>query len=354
MSKQKGINQTQENSEINLEIYSAFFEDLKNKVATSRYKAVRMVNNELILLYHHIGSEIIKRQELYGWGAKIIDKLSKDLLSEFPDMKGFGTSNLNYMRRFAKEFSDSQFVQQAAGKLPWFHIVTIMDKLKDIDARMFYITEAINSGWSRSILTLQIESDLYARQGQAITNFKEQLPSIQSDLAQSTLKDPYLFDFMSIGKEAHEREIEKALITHMEKFLLELGKGFAFVGRQYHLEVGDQDFYLDMLFYNYILRAFVVVELKNTPFQPEYAGKMNFYISAVDAVMKHKNDNPTIGLILCKSKNKIIAEYTLQNMTNPIGLAEYRITEAIPENIKTGLPTIEELEMALNKNLNDD
>jgi predicted nuclease of restriction endonuclease-like (RecB) superfamily len=346
--------QTTNDNDLNLREYIEFLENLKTKVSASRYKAARLGNNEVILLYHYIGTEILKRQQLHGWGAKIINQVSKDLTSEFPDMKGLSPTNLKYMRRFAKEFPDFEFVQQAAVQLPWFHLVTIMDKVSDRDARIFYIMETIGCGWARSILTVQIETDLYNRQGRAITNFKDKLPCVQSELAQYTLKDPYLFDFLSIGKEAHEREIEKGLIAHMEKFLLELGKGFAYIGKQYHLEVGGQDFYLDLLFYNFRLRAFVVVDLKNTPFKPEYAGKMNFYISAVDSVLKHETDNPTIGLILCKSKNEIVAEYTLQNINSPIGLAEYRVTEALPENIKTELPTIEELEQALNKSIDEE
>jgi len=349
MAKQNNKLITQNNSDFNLAEYSKLLQDLKDKVSSSRYRAVRAANNEVIFLYHYIGTEILKRQKEHGWGAKIIDQLSHDLSSEFPEMKGFSQRNLKYMRRFAKDFSDFQFVQQAAAQLPWFHLVTIMDKVKDPDERVFYITETIGCGWARSVLTVQIETDLYNRQGKAITNFKDKLPSPQSELAQYTLKDPYVFDLMSIGKDAQEREIEKGLVAHMEKFLLELGKGFAFVGRQYQLEVGNQDFYLDLLFYNYHLRAFVIIELKDTAFKPEYAGKMNFYLSAVDSLMKHETDNPSIGLILCKSKNKVVAEYTLQNMTSPIGLAEYRITESIPENIKTSLPTIEELERELSK-----
>lgn len=349
MSKQINQLDAQDKSDFNISEYSNLLQNLKNKVSSSRNRAARVANNEVIFLYHYIGTEILKRQEEQGWGAKIIDQLSCDLSSEFPEMKGFSTRNLKYMRSFAKDFPDSQFVQHAAAQMPWFHLVTVMDKVKDHNARIFYITEAIGCGWARNVLTLQIETDLYNRQGKAITNFKDKLPSPQSELAQHTLKDPYVFDLMSIGKDAMEREIEKGLVAHMEKFLLELGKGFAFVGRQYHLEIGDQDFYLDLLFYNYHLRAFVIIELKDTAFKPEYAGKMNFYLSAVDSIMKHEADNPSIGLILCKSKNKVVAEYTLQNMTSPIGLAEYRITESIPDNIKTSLPSIEELERELSK-----
>lgn len=329
--------------------YTEFFEQLKNHVAASRYKAARAVNKELILLYHHVGTEILKRQHAHGWGAKVIDKLSKDLTSAFPEMKGFSTRNLKYMRLFAETYPHVEFVQEVLAQLTWYHNLTLLDKVKDPDVRLFYIKNAIEYGWSRSIMVIQIETGLHKRQGQAITNFKDKLPSPQSDLAHYTLKDPYIFDFLSIGQEAHEREVEKGLIQHMEKFLLELGAGFAFVGRQYHLDVGEQDFYIDLLFYHLKLRSFVVIELKDSKFKPEHAGKMNFYLSAVDDLIKHPSDNPTIGLILCKSKNNVLAGYTLRDMTKPIGLAEYRLCESLPEEFKTALPTIEELEAELSK-----
>jgi predicted nuclease of restriction endonuclease-like (RecB) superfamily len=329
--------------------YAEFFEQLKNHVASSRYKAARAVNKELILLYHHVGTEILKRQQEHGWGAKVIDRLSKDLTTAFPEMKGFSTRNLKYMRLFAETYPHLEFVQEVLAQLTWYHNLTLLDKVKDQDARLFYIKQAIEYGWSRSIMVMQIETGLHKRQGQAVTNFKDKLPSPQSDLAHYTLKDPYIFDFLSIGKEAHERAIEKGLIQHMEKFLLELGAGFSFVGRQYHLDVGNRDFYIDLLFYHLKLRCFVVIELKDKDFKPEYAGKMNFYLSAVDDLLKHSNDNPSIGLILCKTKDQVLAEYALRDVTKPIGLAEYRLTEALPEDIKTALPTIAELEAELSK-----
>ena len=331
--------------------YNQLLNDLKQRVASSRYKAALNVNKELILLYHHIGIQILEAQAKQGWGAKVIDQLSKDLSAEFPEMKGFSTRNLKYMRKFAHEYSDVVFVQQVVALLPWGHNVLLMNCFSEKKSRMFYIKKAIEHGWSRSVMMMQIELSLHKRQGQAITNFKDKLPYPQSDLANYTLKDPYIFDFLSIGKEAHEREVEKALVHHMEKFILELGAGFAFVGRQYHLEVGGQDFYIDLLFYNLKLRCFVVVELKDKDFKPEYAGKMNFYLSAVDDLVKHASDQPSIGLILCKSKNNVLAEYTLRDMTKPIGLAEYRLTENLPENLKTTLPTVEELEAELSKDL---
>ncbi len=330
--------------------YRQFLADLKQSVYNARYQAASNVNKELILLYHHIGNKILEAQKNQGWGAKVIDRISKDLKAEFPDMKGFSSRNLKYMQRFAKEYRDLQIVQQVAAQLPWFHIATIMDRVDKKENQIFYMRNAAQYAWSRSVLVIQIESNLHQRQGQAVTNFKERLVSPQSDLAQYTLKDPYIFDFLSIGEEAHEREIEKELIRHMEKFILELGSGFAFVGRQYHLEVAGQDFYIDLLFYHLKLRCFVVIELKDKDFKPEYAGKMNFYLSAVDDLVKHETDQPSIGLILCKDKNNILAEYTLRDMNKPIGLAQYRFTQGLPENLKTALPTIEELEAELSKN----
>lgn len=329
--------------------YSNFLEQLKQKVLTSRLKAVRAVNTELIALYYHIGSEILVRQKQSGWGAKIIDKLSVDLSKAFPDTKGFSIRNLKYMRKFAEDFPDDKFVQQLVAQLPWGHIVFLMNLISKKEERIFYIENAVKYGWSRNVMVMQIESDLYSRQGKAITNFKQQLLGAQSDLANQTLKDPYIFDFLNIGKEAEEREVEKALIKHIENFLLELGEGFAFVGRQYHLEVANQDFYLDLLFYHLKLRCFVVIDLKSGEFKPEYTGKMNFYLSAVDDLVKHSSDNPTIGLILCKSKNNVLAEYALRDMTKPIGLSEYRLTKNLPKKLQTLLPTIEELESELKE-----
>ncbi len=333
--------------------YSNFFEQLKYKVSTAQYKAAKAVNQELILLYHHIGTEILHRQQEFGWGSQVINQLSKDLTSAFPEMKGFSVANLHNMRRFADLYSYDAILQQPAGELPWYHHVMLMEKIKNPSERSFYIKQSVEHGWSRSVLTHQIESKLFERQGKAITNFKAVLPDEVSKLAQQALKDPYIFDFLSLGKEASEREIEKGLIAHMEKFLLELGSGFSFVGRQFHLEVAKRDFYLDLLFYHLKLRCFVVIELKAVDFEPEFAGKMNFYLTAVDKKLKHPTDNLSIGLLLCKTKDQVIAEYAFQDMTKPIGLAEYKITEALPENIKTELPSIEELERELAKDFEE-
>ena len=331
--------------------YAEFIEELKNKVAESRYKAASSVNKELILLYHHIGTEILSRQETHGWGTKVIERLSKDLTSSFPEMKGFSPRNLKYMRLFAYAYKDFEFVQQVAAQLPWFHIVVLIERVKDEEEREFYVRKAIENGWSRNVMVHHIESDLYKREGKAITNFKDKLPSPHSDLAIRTLRDPYCFDFLSIGSEAHEREIEKSLVYHIEKFLLELGEGFAFLGRQYHLAIGNKDYFLDLLFYHVKLRCFVIGEIKAKDFKPEHAGKMNFYLSAVDDLLKHPSDNPSIGLILCKSKDQVTAEYALRKMDQPIGIAEYNIVKTLPKNIQTELPTIEELETELTRKM---
>lgn len=344
----------QEAQEVLTKEYAELLENLKLRVTTSRYYAAKAVNKELILLYHYIGQEILSRQKQHAWGSKIIDHLSKDLRATFPDMKGFSSRNLKYMRQFAEEYPDFEFVQQVAAQLPWFHIATIMNRVRQKQDQIFYMKRSIEHGWSRSVMSMQIDKALHKRQGQAITNFQAKLPSLQSDLAHYILKDPYIFDFLSVGDEAHEREVEKDLIHHMEKFLLELGAGFAFVGRQYHLEVADKDFYIDLLFYHLKLRCFIVIELKDKDFQPEFAGKMNFYLSAVDDLIKHQSDQASIGLILCKSKNNVLAEYTLRDMAKPIGLAEYRLNEALPENFKIALPTIEELEAELSKDFKNE
>ena len=333
--------------------YGVFLENLKQQVYQRRYQAARQVNRELIFLYHHIGTEILRQQNEQGWGTKVIDQLSKDLHAEFPEMKGFSPRNLKYMRKFADEYPSMEFVQEVLAQLTWYHLITLLDKVSDQTIRNFYMNGAIENGWSRNVMVMQIEQALHLRQGKAVTNFSDKLPSPHSDLASNTLKDPYMFDFLGLGDEAQERAVERALIHHMEKFLVELGAGFSFVGRQYHLEVGNQDFYVDLLFYHLKLRCFLVIELKDKDFKPEYAGKMNFYLSVVDDVLKHSSDNPSIGLILCKTKNNVLAEYTLRDMAKPIGIAEYRLTESLPEHIKTALPSIEELEAELSKTLTD-
>lgn len=332
--------------------YSDFLKELKSKIHTAQQKAVRTVNQELVSLYWEIGKSILERQESEGWGKKVIQQLSKDLLEAFPDMKGFGERNLRYMRDLAKTWPDKTIWQQAVAQLPWGHNVVLLEKIPNESDRLWYAQQSLENGWSRNVLIMQIESNLKGRSldSKKTHNFSVTLPAPQSDLARETLKDPYIFDFLSIGKEAHEREIEKALIDHMQQFLLELGAGFAFIGRQVHLEVGEKDYYLDLLFYHTKLHCYVVIELKADAFKPEYVGKLNFYLSAVDDKIKSSEDKPTIGILLCKNKDKVTAEYALKDFSKPMGISEYKLGDAIPEKIKTALPTIEELEKELAKN----
>lgn len=329
--------------------YKDFLTALKARVKQAQMRAGLAVNSELILLYWDIGQDILSRQAAAGWGAKIIDQLALDLRSAFPDMKGFSPRNLKYMRTLAEAYSDRSFVQQVVAQIPWGHNVRLLDRVKDHAEREWYIKQTCENGWSRDVLSLQIERKLYQRQGQAITNFERTLPAPQSDLAQQLLKDPYSFDFLTLGNEAHEREVERGLLEHIRSFLLELGVGFAFVGSQYHLEVGNQDYYLDLLFYHLKLRCYVVIELKVVEFEPEFAGKMNFYLSAVDDLLRHQDDQPSIGLILCKTKNKVIVEYALRGTHKPIGVSEFQITESLPEEFKETLPSIEKLEEELSE-----
>lgn len=335
---------------IEREDYHSLFLELKSKIHQSQIRAALAVNKELVLLYWQIGNSILIKQEKEGWGSKIIEQLAKDLKSEFPLMKGFSVRNLKYMRSFAENYRDLEFVQVVLAQITWYHNITLLDKVKDSTERNFYIQESIKNGWSRNVMVHQIESNLYKRQIQAekVHNFQETLSKPQSDLAHEMLKDPYNFDFLCIGEEIKEKDLESALVKHITKFLLELGAGFAFIGKQYHLEVAGQDFYIDLLFYHIKLRAYVVIELKAGDFKPEYAGKLNFYLSAVDKILKSDDDKPSIGIILCKSKSKIIAEYALRDITKPIGVSEYMLTESIPENFKGELPSIEDLEKSLS------
>jgi len=328
--------------------YDELLRDLKVRIGQAQVRAAFAVNSELVLLYWSIGRDILMRQQQEGWGAKVVDRLASDLRRAFPEMKGFSRTNLLYMRAFADAYDDEQFVQQVVGQIPWGHNVRILDQVKDTQEREFYIRQTIQYGWSRLVLEMQIESNVYRRQGKATTNFERTLPAPQSDLARQLLKDPYNFDFLTLGQETHERDLERGLIEHIREFLLELGVGFAFVGSQYHIEVGGQDFYLDLLFYHLRLRAYVVIELKVTEFKPEYAGKMNFYLSAVDDLLRHKQDQPSIGIILCKTKNKVVAEYALRDTQKPIGVSSFQLTELLPEKLQGNLPTIEELEAELS------
>ena len=327
--------------------YAAWLAELKARIHAAQQRATLAVNRELVLLYWQIGRDILALQERDGWGAKVIERLAQDLRSAFPTMKGFSRANLMYMRAFAEAWPDVAIVQQAVGQLPWSHNLVLLTKLKTPEQRLAYARSAIEHGWSRNVLTIHIERRLLEREGQAVTNFDQRLPKPQSDLARESLKDPYLFDFLGVGDEASERAIEDAIVHHITRFLLELGAGFAFVGRQVHLEVGGEDFFIDLLFYHLKLRCFVVIELKAGAFKPEYAGKLNFYLSAVDAQMKTAQDGPSIGLLLCKSKNKVVAEYALRDFGKPIGVAEYQLVAALPAELQTSLPSIEAIEQAL-------
>lgn len=327
--------------------YVDWLTELKTRIHSAQQRAALSVNRELILLYWQIGRDILERQAQQGWGAKVIERLSHDLRTSFPDMKGFSRANLMYMRAFAEAWPDAEIVQQLVGRLPWGHNLVLLSKLKDAESRKRYAERAIEYAWSRNVLNIHIETRLLDREGKAVTNFEANLPKPHSDLARESLKDPYLFDFLGIGQEADEREIENALVQHITRFLIELGAGFAFVGRQYHLEVGGDDFFIDLLFYHLKLRCYVVVELKTGNFKPEHTGQLSFYLTAVDAQLKSEHDQPTIGLLLCKTQNRIVAEYALRDTNKPIGVAEYQLVESLPVELTKNLPSIEQIEQEL-------
>lgn len=329
--------------------YRHLLADLKRRIQTAQLRASLLVNRELVLLYWQIGTEILERQERERWGAKVIDRLAADLKRAFPEMKGFSPRNLKYMRAFAEAWRDKEFVQQLVARIPWGHNVRLLDVVKSPQEREWYARAAIEHGWSRDVLVHQIESGLHKRQGAATTNSNRVLPPSKSDLAQQITKDPYNFDFLTLNEEAHERDLERGLLDHLRQFLLELGVGFALVGSQYRITVGNQDFYIDLLFYHLKLRAFIVIDLKAGPFQPEFAGKMSFYLSAVDDLLRHGDDQPSIGIILCKTRERVIAEYALRDIKKPIGVSEYRLAENLPETLRGNLPTIEELESELGE-----
>lgn len=332
----------------NLKDYETFLTDLKVRIRSAQVRAALAVNRELVLLYWQIGRDILVRQQQQGWGAKVIQNLSKDLKQEFPEMKGFSRSNLLYMRAFAQAFPDEAIVQEALGQITWYHNVALLEKLKANEERLWYARQTVEHGWSRNVLVHQIESGLYRRMGGAITNFDRALPPPQSDLANQLLKDPYHLDFLDVTSSVQERELERALVERIREFLLELGVGFAFVGSQYHLEVDGDDYYIDLLFYHLKLRCYVVIDLKVTEFQPEFSGKMNFYISAVDDLLRHPEDRSTIGIILCKGKKKTAVEYALRDVNRPIGVSTYQLKDSLPKALEESLPTVEQLEMELN------
>lgn len=343
--------------------YKNWISEIKSKIRSVQIKAATAVNTTLIQFYWELGGMITEKQT--AWGTGFLENMSKDLKDEFPDMKGFSVTNLKYCKLFYKQFyfspqlgDEQDSISPQLGdenllpflkQIPWGHIKLIIDKIKDTNQAKFYIQQTINNAWGRETLALQIKTNLFHRQGNAITNFETTLPNPLSDLAQQTLKDPYVFDFMTMANPFYEKDIEKQLVTHITKFLLELGKGFAFIGQQYHLEIAQNDYYIDLLFYHTKLKCYVVIELKNTKFVPEYAGKLNFYLSAVDSLIKQDDDKPTIGILLCREKNNIEAEFALRDLNKPMGVSEFQFTEILPEALKSSLPTIEELENELKQ-----
>jgi predicted nuclease of restriction endonuclease-like (RecB) superfamily len=360
--------------------YPALLKEVKDRIRRAQIRATMSANAEMILMYWDIGHIVATRQETEGWGASIIPRLSKDIRNDLSEIKGFSERNIGRMLAFYREYKALQILPTPLAKLdgadnaeilptplaklsespfeenlpeillrlPWAHNVTLL-RVKDLLVRLWYMEQTLEHGWSHDWLADQIKHQAYERQGKAVTNFATHLPAPQSALAQESLKDPYIFDFLTLEEPFHERELETGLVAHVEKFLLEFGAGFAFVGRQYHLAVAGEDFYIDLLFYHTKLRCYVVVELKRGRFEPEYAGKVNFYCAVVNDVLRHEQDNPTIGLILCQTHNRVVAEYTLSNMNTPIGISEYELTRALPENLKSSLPTVEEIEERLEE-----
>ena len=364
--------------------YNELLSEIKARIQQGQIRAVLSANAELLMTYWDIGRMLHLRQQEEGWGAGVIPKLSKDLRNDLPEMKGVSERNLGRMVRFYREYPGlSAILPQAVTKLgagketdaeeevttpilsspdwlrlvfrvSWTHNILLIQKLKELDIRCWYLEQTIANGWGRDTLTAMIKSKAHERQGSSVSNFDERLPSRQSEFAQQLLKEPYIFDFLTLEEPFREQELEAGLVAHLETFLLELGAGFAFVGRQYHVEVGDNDFYIDLLFYHLRLRCFVVVELKKGEFKPEYAGKLNFYCNVVDDKLKHETDEPTIGLLLCQGKDRILAEYSLRGIQKPIGIADYELTQALPQELKSSLPTVEEIEAELVGELDGD
>ena len=373
-----------------LVVYSQLLSDIKDRVRNAQHRVILSANAEMTLMYWDIGRMIASRMDREGWGAKVIPRLAVDLRNELPEEKGFSERNIKRMLRFHREYPELQqaaapkvpqavaqiansvdgqlpIVPQAVAQLPstaggseafvlipWGHNMVLLEKVKEQSDRLWYARQTLEHGWSREMLSANIKSSAHTRQGAAVSNFGTRLPAVHAELASGLLKDPYMFDFLTMEEHFHERELETGLLTHIEKFLLELGRGFAFVGRQYELTVSDRDYYLDLLFYHLQLRCFVVVDLKKGEFKPEYAGKMNFYCSAVDDLLRHEHDQPTLGLILCQTKDRIIAEYSLRDIEKPIGVADYELTRALPEKLASSLPSIESIEAELSQDLTED
>jgi len=338
-------------SNIQITEYKEFIERIKIKAQQAQIKASVRVNSTLLEFYWELGQEIIEKQKSANWGTAFLKNMSQDLMNEFPHIKGFSKRNLELIRKWYIFYSTNtlitkQLVSQIIS-IPWGHNILIVQKSKKIEEALYYVQQTIQYGWSRSVLTHQIESQLYEREGKALSNFSTTLPSPQSDLANQMLKDPYNFDFLTMTKRFNERELEDGLTEHITKFLMELGQGFAFIGRQQKLTIEEKDFYIDLLFYHVKLHCYVVIELKVVDFEPEFAGKLNFYISAVDGEIRGENDNPTIGILICKSKNSTIVEYALKDINKPIGVSEYQLSSVLPKELKSSLPTIEEIEAEL-------
>lgn len=352
--------------------YAKLLNEVKKRIQQAQTRAMLSVNAELVRLYWDIGRIIDGQQRREGWGAAVIPRLARELRNDLLEIKGFSERNIGRMIAFFRSYPNpADFLPQLVAKLPgsakvpqavakseapadsilwsipWGHHALLMEKVGDPTARLWYMQQTLTNGWSRNVLLLMIQSEAYRRQGRAVTNFEQRLPAPQSDLARQTLKDPYIFDFLTLEEPFHERELETNLLRELEHFLLELGQGFAFVGRQLRLEVGDSDFYIDLLFYHLKLRCFVVIDLKKGEFKPEYAGKMNFYLGVVDDQLRHPTDAPSIGLILCQDRNHIIAEYALRGVSKPIGISEYELTRALPASLQSALPTVEEIEAEL-------
>jgi predicted nuclease of restriction endonuclease-like (RecB) superfamily len=328
--------------------YAAWITELKAKFRRIQIKAAVTVNRELLTFYWDLGAEIIKRQAESNWGERFIPQLSHDLIVEFPEIKGFSPRNLALVRKWRRFWEPhlaiaKQLVSQLT-ELPWGHHIAIISKCENVEEALYYVQSTITLNWSRSVLVHQIESGLYRREGKAVSNFTATLPAPQSDLANQTLKNPYVFDFLSMSKDFTERELEKGLVQHITHFLLELGSGFAYIGRQIPLTVGEREFFIDLLFYHTRLHCHIVIELKTTDFEPEHAGKLNFYIKAVDEQIRQEGDQPTIGIVICKKRDKLVAEYALSDIHKPIGISEYQLTQSLPENLKSSLPSIEEIE----------
>jgi len=347
--------------------YREWLKALKARVRQVQLKAAVAVNEELLRFYWELGADIVEKQKNAAWGSGFIKQLSQDLRAEFPEMKGFSLRNIKYVRQWFLFYSDvalkgqqpvAQFAKQPASQIiqiPWGHNLTIISKCKSTDEALYYVQNTLEHGWSRSVLTHQIESGLWQREGRALTNFTKVLSAPQSDLANQTIKDPYVFDFLTLTQDYNERELEAGLIEHITQFLLELGAGFAYIGRQVPLQVGERDFFLDLLFYHTRLHCYVVVELKVVDFEPEHAGKLNFYLKAVDEQLRREGDQASIGILLCKNRDKTVVEYALSDVHKPIGVSEYQLTQALPEDLKSSLPSIEELEAELSsRELNDE